>query len=125
MFPQPAKVVVDNKKICIIQPHSAHQLALWGQAARNCVGSSSYSSKIKAKKHFILMIMVDNKPRYTVQMTLSADTLKVSQIKDVGNRTLSTDEKTVVETALTKALTARAKDLADALPEPEPVAAES
>ena len=51
-------------------------------------------------------------------MTLSADTLKVSQIKDITT-VISTEEKTVVEQALTKALTARAKDLADALPELE------
>ena len=47
MFPQPHKIVLGDKTFCFIQPQSAHQLAQWGKAARNCVGNSNYSAKIR------------------------------------------------------------------------------
>ena len=115
MFPKPFTTMVGETKYTIIQPISAHQLAQWGQAARNCVGSSGYSSDIRAKKHFILMIMLDHKPRYTVQLKLRGNSLDVVQIKDIGNRNLTDDEKAGVESALTTALNSRTDELTEAV----------
>ena len=111
LFPKPFHTKVGDTKFTIIQPISAHQLAQWGQAARNCVGGSGYSSDIRAKKHFILMIMLDNKPRYTVQLKLRGQSLDVVQIKDIGNRQLSQDEQDKVEAAIGTALLTREQEL--------------
>ena len=111
MFPKPVTNMVNGVKYTIIQPCSAHQLAQWGQAARNCVGGSGYSSDIRAKKHFILMVMLDHKPRYTVQMKLSGTTLHVSQMKDIANRNLDATQKRELEEALNKALNRRTEEL--------------
>ena len=111
LFPKPVNIKVGDTRFTIIQPMSAHQLAQWGQAARNCVGSSGYSSDIRAKKHFILMVMLDNKPRYTIQLKLRSNSLDVVQIKDIGNRSLSQDEQDRVEAAVGSAILMREEEL--------------
>ena len=111
MFPKPVHIAIEGSKYCFIQPLSSHQLAEWGSAARNCVGSSSYAQKIKNKQHFILMIMLDNKPRFTAQLNLKGTTLEVSQIKDIANRNLNAEQKKEIETALSLALEQRSEEL--------------
>ena len=111
MFPKPVHITIEDRKYCFIQPISSHQLAEWGSAARNCVGSSSYAQKIKNKQHFILMIMLDNKPRFTAQLNLRGVTLDVSQIKDIANRNLNDAQKKEIEIALSQALEQRSQEL--------------
>jgi hypothetical protein len=111
MFPKPVHITIEDRKYCFIQPISSHQLAEWGAAARNCVGSSSYAQKIKNKQHFILMIMLDNKPRFTAQLNLKGITLDVSQIKDISNKNLTDTQKKEIEVALSQALEQRSQEL--------------
>ena len=63
------------------------------------------------------MIMLDHKPRYTVQLKLHGDSLEVMQIKDIGNRNLTDTEKAGVESALTTALNSRNDELSETLVE--------
>jgi hypothetical protein len=119
LFPQPFKLTVEGTKVCIMQPIDLHQLAQWGQAARNCVGTGGYSDKVKRKQEFILMIMLDNKPRFTAQLKLQAGILKVVQIKDVSNKTLNIEQKTLVEFCLGEALNALSESLTKDKPETE------
>ena len=64
------------------------------------------------------MIMLDHKPRYTVQMRLDGKTLRVAQMKDIANRNLNEEQKRDLEEALNKALNRRSDELT---PEPEAV----
>ena len=111
MFPKPWHIAVENKDYCFIQPVSAHQLAQWGKAARNCIGSSHYSQRILNKQHFILMIMLDNKARFTAQVVLKDNVLVVSEIKDICNRQLTPEQKEEINGALQKALSERSLEL--------------
>ena len=83
--------------LCFFQPQDTHQLAEWGRAARNCVGSTSYGKGIKKKEHFIVLIMINKVPRYTVQLRLSDQILRIDpgMIKDIANRELSREEKRI------------------------------
>jgi hypothetical protein len=94
----------ENSVISFFQPITSHQLADWGRAVRNCVGNSSYASAINRKRYFIVLAMVDHKPRYTIQLKLSDGVLVVDQIADIGNRRLSDPEKDFVEKSIAYAL---------------------
>jgi len=99
---------------CLFQPQDTHQLAEWGRAARNCVGSTTYGRGIKKKEHFIVLIMINKVPRYTVQLRLSDQILRIdvgSGIKDIGNRELSREEREFVELVFNHAFTLRTKQL--------------
>ena len=99
---------------CFFQPQDTHQLAEWGRAARNCVGSTSYGKGIKRKEHFIVLIMINKVPRYTVQLRLSDQILRIdvgSGIKDIANKELSRDEREFVELAFNHAFNLRTKQL--------------
>ena len=102
-----------NDTFCFFQPQDTHQLAEWGRAARNCVGSTSYGRGIKKKEHFIVLIMINKVPRYTVQLKLSDQILRIDSglIKDIANRELSRDEKEFVELAFNHAFNLRTKQL--------------
>lgn len=90
LFPQPVKVELSGRKWSFFQPHDVHQLAAWGAAVRNCVGNSdSYKKGIKNKTHFIVLAMLDNVPRFTIQLKLRDMNLHVEQIADTCNRRLS------------------------------------
>ena len=90
LFPQPVKVELSGQKWSFFQPHDVHQLAAWGAAVRNCVGNSdSYRKGIKSKTHFIVLAMLDNVPRFTIQLKLRGPNLHVEQIADTCNRRLS------------------------------------
>jgi len=100
--------------LCFFQPQDTHQLAEWGRAARNCVGSTSYGRGIKKKEHFIVLIMINKVPRYTVQLRLSDQILSIdvgSGIKDIANKELSRDEREFVELAFNHAFNLRTKQL--------------
>ena len=127
LFPQPLHIkardfvstldwyhqIEKNDTFCFFQPQDTHQLAEWGRAARNCVGSSSYGKGIKRKEHFIVLIMINKVPRYTVQLKLSDQILRIDAglIKDIANKELSRDEKEFVELAFNHAFNLRTKQL--------------
>ena len=90
------------------QPIDTHQLAAWGRAVRNCVGGGyGYAEGIKKMKHLIILCMIDNKPRYTVQLTVDNGIMNVDQIADVSNSRLDAHQHGQVEDAFKKALQQR------------------
>jgi hypothetical protein len=109
----------ENSMMSFFQPITSHQLADWGRAVRNCVGNSSYASAIGRKRYFIVLAMVDHKPRYTIQLKLSDGTLVVDQIADIGNRRLSDEEKDFVEKSIAVALQRTAEEDPNYQPEEE------
>lgn len=112
LFPEPVKVVTDDQRWSFFQPFDVHQLASWGKAVRNCVGSaSSYRDGIKKKTHFIVLAMLDGKPRFTIQLKLSNAVMNVEQIADIGNRSLSPEERNSYQRAFSEALSVRASQV--------------
>jgi hypothetical protein len=105
LFKQPVKVEHDGQKWTFFQPQDIHQLASWGRAVRNCVGSAdSYRNGIKKKTHFIVLAMLDNQPRFTIQLKVSNGVLNVEQIADTCNRRLSDIERQNYQAAFGQAL---------------------
>ena len=90
-----------------LQPLDTHMLAHWGRAVRNCVGSHGYAEGVKKYRHMIVLVMIDNKPRYTVQLTVNNGVMHVSQIADVGNARLNDIDRAIVEDQLKMALHVR------------------
>ena len=113
----------ENSVISFFQPITSHQLADWGRAVRNCVGNSSYAGAINRKRYFIVLAMVDHKPRYTIQLKLSDGVLVVDQIADIGNRRLSEPERDFVQKSIAYALQHIAEE--DPNYEPEEVSNET
>jgi hypothetical protein len=116
LFPEPVKVEQSDNgedvKYSFFQPIDTHQLAAWGAAVRNCVGSGhGYAEGIKKMKHIIILCMIDNKPRYTLQLTVDNGIMSVTQIADVGNARLDDVQRSNVEDAFKKALQEREKQL--------------
>ena len=116
LLPQPIKVGEthdgDPNKYVFIQPKDTHQLAAWGQAVRNCVGSGSiYSEGIKKMKHLIVLCMINNTPRYTIQLTVDNGVMDVKQIADISNRRLTDIERADVQEAFQAALHIRESQL--------------
>ena len=94
----------EDSVMTFFQPITSHQLADWGRAVRNCVGNSSYANSIKQKRYFIVLAMIDQKPRFTIQLKLSDGTLLVDQIADIANKRLNDEEKLFVENGIERAL---------------------
>ena len=119
LFPEPIKVLhkgtyegFDTEtKYTFLQPMDTHQLSQWGQAVRNCVGSSNYAEGIRKYRHMIVLVMVDGKPRYTVQLRVDNGMMVVSQIADIGNRRLDDSERSDVQDAFKQSLQLREKQL--------------
>ena len=107
LFPQP----ISTDGHTFFQPIDTHQLAHWGKAAHNCVGTSNYVEGIKKYKFMIVLCMIDGKPRYTVQLKVDNGMMHVSQIADVGNRRLDDHERSCVEDAFKEALQQRESEL--------------
>ena len=95
------------------QPHDTHQLAAWGRAVCNCVGGGhGYAEGVKKMKHLIVLCMINNKPRYTIQLTVDNGVMSVIQIADVGNKHHLDDvERSNVEDAFKEALQQREEQL--------------
>jgi len=94
LFPQPLKVQLDDLSWSFFQPVDTHQLAMWGQAVRNCVGSAShYAEDCKKKKHFIVLCMLDGKPQFTIQLTVDMGMMSVKQIAGIANQRLTDEQK--------------------------------
>lgn len=116
LFPEPIKVEQcddgELNKYSFFQPIDTHQLAAWGRAVRNCVGGGhGYAEGVKKMKHLIVLCMIDNKPRYTVQLTVDNGVMTVNQIADIGNKRLTDVERSNVEDAFKCALQQRESQL--------------
>jgi hypothetical protein len=112
LFPAPIKVNVDGSDWTFFQPVDTHQLAQWGQAVRNCVGSAGrYADDIKKRKHFIVLCMIDSKPTFTIQLDVSMGVMNVVQIAGVANQCLSVDQHEQYSTAFKQALQSRESEL--------------
>ena len=112
LFPQPIKVIISETKWTFIQPIDTHQLASWGKAVRNCIGNASaYAEGVKGKKHFIVLCMSDNNPRFTVLLKVNGGIMTVDQIVGFANQSLSSDDKCEYTEAFSKALEIRNQQL--------------
>jgi len=107
LFPEPIKVQHQDTKWTFFQPKDTHQLSQWGQAARNCIGASGYAEEVKKHKSFIVLCMYDNKPHFTIQLTLKHGVLNVQQIKGTSNRILTAVEEVTYSEAFKQALEVR------------------
>ena len=58
-------------------------------------------------KHLIILCMIENKPRYTIQLTVDNGVMSVVQIADVGNKRLNDQERSDVEDVFKEALKIR------------------
>lgn len=112
LFPNPVKVNWEGNTWTFFQPCDTHQLALWGQAVRNCIGSASgYAEGVRKKKHFLVLCMVDNKPHFTVQLDVDMGMMSVRQIVGLSNARLLDVEKDVYTKVFGEALKAREAEL--------------
>jgi hypothetical protein len=112
LFPSPIKVEVGDERWTFFQPHDTHQLSAWGEAVRNCVGNASgYAEGVRKKKHFIVLCMVDGKPKFTVQLTVEMGMMSVSQIVGTSNQSLTQEQKDSYTEAFGKALKLQADAL--------------
>jgi hypothetical protein len=112
LFPVPVKVDMGDSDWTFLQPIDTHQLAQWGQAVRNCVGSASrYAEDIKKRKHFIVLCMIDSKPTFTIQLDISMGVMNVIQISGVANQRLGEDQKDKYANAFKQALQSRESEL--------------
>jgi hypothetical protein len=105
LFPAPIKVEHLGSTWTFFQPRDIHQLGQWGQAVRNCVGNASnYREDVKKKASLIVLAMIDQKPRFTIQVKVCNGVLEVNQIADIGNRRLDDNERSSYELTFAKAL---------------------
>jgi hypothetical protein len=112
LFPVPVKVDMGDSDWTFLQPMDTHQLAQWGQAVRNCVGSASrYAEDIKKRKHFIVLCMIDGKPTFTIQLDVSMGVMYVIQISGVGNQRLDQPQTEQYANAFKQALQSRENEL--------------
>ena len=116
LFPEPVKVTLnyagDNANWTFFQPHDTHQLAMWGQAVRNCVGSAShYAADIKKRKHFIVLAMINGKPMFTIQLKVDMGVMSVSQIAGIANQRLDDIQRELYAEAFQLALQERESQL--------------
>ena len=113
LFPEPIKVQHDEQTWTFFQPVDTHQLAMWGQAVRNCVGSAShYADDIKKRKHFIVLCMIDGKPMFTIQLNVDNGMMSVKQISGVANQRLTEDQREDYAASFRQALHMREEQLA-------------
>jgi hypothetical protein len=115
LLPEPIKVKRNGETWSFFQPVDTHQLAMWGQAVRNCVGSAShYADDIKKRKHFIVLCMIDGKPMFTIQLVVDMGLMSVKQISGVANQRLTEDQREAYTEAFRQVLQAREKQLQSA-----------
>jgi hypothetical protein len=108
LFPNPVRIELDQQSWSFFQPLDTHQLAMWGQAVRNCVGSAShYAEDCKKKKHFIVLCMLDGKPQFTIQLTVDMGMMSVKQIAGIANQRLTDSQKEQYTAAFRLALQER------------------
>jgi hypothetical protein len=115
LLPEPIRVTRNGETWSFFQPVDTHQLAMWGQAVRNCVGSAShYADDIKKRKHFIVLCMIDGKPTFTIQLVVDMGLMSVKQISGVANQRLTEDQREAYTEAFRQVLQQREKQLQSA-----------
>ena len=107
LFPAPIKITYQELTWTFFQPMDTHQLSQWGQAVRNCVGTAGYGEHIKKREYFIVLCMLDNKPKFTIQLKLNHGLMSVHQIAGISNARLSDDEKSLYTETFRQALAIR------------------
>jgi hypothetical protein len=107
LFPTPIKIQHKEQAWTFFQPIDTHQLSQWGQAVRNCVGTAGYGEHITKREYFIVLCMLDNKPKFTIQLKLNHGLMSVHQIAGISNARLSDDEKTLYTETFRQALAIR------------------
>jgi hypothetical protein len=113
LFPAPIKIQANDTSWTFFQPNSVHQLASWGQAVRNCVGNAThYADGVKNKKHFIVLALIEGKPKFTVQLEVNNAIMSVRQIVGLQNSSLTPDEKSQYTFMFGKALAKRNEEVA-------------
>jgi hypothetical protein len=112
LFPEPLRVQINSESWSFFQPNDTHQLAMWGQAVRNCVGSASgYAEGVRKKKHFIVLCMIEGKPQFTIQLKVEGGMMSVDQIKGLSNQNLTIDQRDQYTEAFQQALQLRNQQL--------------
>jgi len=115
LFPEPIRVARNGETWSFFQPVDTHQLAMWGQAVLNCVGSAShYADDIKKRKHFIVLCMIDGKPTFTIQLVVDMGLMSVKQIAGVANQRLTEEQREAYTEAFREVLQQREKQLQSA-----------
>lgn len=104
LFPQPININNNGIKLTFFQPKDIHQLAEWGQAVRNCVGSAGYGDGIKKHKHFIVLGMIDRQPFFTIQLDMHNGYMNVKQIVGISNARLTDEQRSLYEESFKQAL---------------------
>jgi hypothetical protein len=107
LFPAPIKIEHNNQVWTFFQPIDTHQLSAWGQAVRNCVGTGGYAEDVKKRLQFIVLCMLDGKPKFTIQLKLNQGLMSVQQIAGIGNARLNDDEKALYTDTFRQALAIR------------------
>ena len=107
LFPTPIKIQHKEQAWIFFQPIDTHQLSQWGQAVRNCVGTAGYGEHIKKREYFIVLCMLDNKPKFTIQLKLNHGLMSVHQIAGIGNARLNDNEKSLYTETFRQALAVR------------------
>jgi hypothetical protein len=107
LFPTPIKIQHKEQAWTFFQPIDTHQLSQWGQAVRNCVGTGGYAEDVKKRKQFIVLCMVDNKPKFTIQLKLNQGMMSVHQIAGIANARLNEDERSLYTETFREALAVR------------------
>ena len=107
LFPKPIKITHQEHTWTFFQPMDTHQLSQWGQAVRNCVGTGGYAEDVKKRNQFIVLCMVDNKPKFTIQLKLNHGMMSVHQIAGISNARLNDEEKSLYTETFRQALAIR------------------
>ena len=107
LFPTPIKITHQEHTWTFLQPMDTHQLSQWGQAVRNCVGTGGYAEDVKKRLQFIVLCILDGKPKFTIQLKLNHGLMSVHQIAGIGNARLNDDEKSLYTETFRQALAVR------------------
>ncbi len=107
LFPTPIKITHQEHTWTFFQPMDTHQLGQWGQAVRNCVGTGGYAEDVKKRLQFIVLCMLDGKPKFTIQLKLNHGLMSVHQIAGISNARLNDDEKSLYTETFRQALAVR------------------
>ena len=107
LFPNPIKITHQEHTWTFLQPMDTHQLSQWGQAVRNCVGTGGYAEDVKKRLQFIVLCMLDGKPKFTIQLKLKHGLMSVHQIAGISNARLNDDEKSLYTETFKQALAVR------------------
>lgn len=107
LFPSPIKITHQENTWTFLQPMDTHQLSQWGQAVRNCIGTGGYAGDVKKRLQFIVLCMLNGKPKFTIQLKLNQGMMSVQQIAGIANARLSDDEKALYTETFKQALAVR------------------